>query len=263
MKIERTFLLTLTLTLLIALNIFTLPCFAQQVTSIQLKEPEGWYKGEPFELRTAIFSPDLQMIAGVAWSSRVMFWDVSTGEFIRRLQEGRGPNVAFSPDGGAIARVANGFGRWDVSTGEPLDWNPNAEKAAFSPCGLTIAGVGYDHSMHKWVMSTWDVSTGEQRRRLEVPAATYTKILTVAFSPDGGTFGSVDNHGRVLLWGMSACEPKRIIPAEDVNGDGVVDILDLVAVAAVLAETGETPADVNKDGIVNILDLVAVAAAFE
>ena len=43
----------------------------------------------------------------------------------------------------------------------------------------------------------------------------------------------------------------------DVNGDGVVNILDLVVVAGAL---GKTEPDVNGDGVVNILDLIAVAA---
>ena len=47
----------------------------------------------------------------------------------------------------------------------------------------------------------------------------------------------------------------------DVNSNGVVNIQDLVAVAAALGETGENDADVNGDGEVNIQDLVAVAAA--
>ena len=51
-----------------------------------------------------------------------------------------------------------------------------------------------------------------------------------------------------------------IIP-EDANGDGTVNILDLVLVAQHLHETGENVADVNGDGVVNILDLVAVAGA--
>ena len=49
---------------------------------------------------------------------------------------------------------------------------------------------------------------------------------------------------------------------EDVNDDGIVNILDLVAVAGSFGQTGENDADVNGDGTVNILDLVAVAAAF-
>ena len=49
---------------------------------------------------------------------------------------------------------------------------------------------------------------------------------------------------------------------EDINNDGTVNILDLVAVAAAFGQTGENDADANGDGTVNILDLVAVAAAF-
>ena len=49
---------------------------------------------------------------------------------------------------------------------------------------------------------------------------------------------------------------------EDVNGDGIVNIQDLVIVAAAFGKTGENDADVNADGTVNIQDLVIVAAAF-
>ncbi len=48
----------------------------------------------------------------------------------------------------------------------------------------------------------------------------------------------------------------------DVNGDGVVNIQDLVLVAGAFGETGENVADVNGDGEVNIQDLVLVAGAF-
>ena len=47
----------------------------------------------------------------------------------------------------------------------------------------------------------------------------------------------------------------------DVNGDGTVNIQDLVQVSANIGETGENPADVNGDGIVNIIDLTLVAGA--
>ena len=47
----------------------------------------------------------------------------------------------------------------------------------------------------------------------------------------------------------------------DVNGDGTVNIADLVLVAGALGETGQNAADVNGDGTVNIADLVLVAGA--
>ena len=48
----------------------------------------------------------------------------------------------------------------------------------------------------------------------------------------------------------------------DVNGDGVVNITDLVLVASNFGQTGQNRADVNGDGVVNITDLVFVASAF-
>ena len=51
-------------------------------------------------------------------------------------------------------------------------------------------------------------------------------------------------------------------PVADVNGDGSVNIQDLVLVAGQFGETGKNSADVNGDGVVNIQDLVLVAGAF-
>ena len=59
--------------------------------------------------------------------------------------------------------------------------------------------------------------------------------------------------------GLIVEQPQLI---EDVNGDGVVNILDLVRVASSFGGSGENGADVNGDGVVNILDLVLVAGAF-
>ena len=53
----------------------------------------------------------------------------------------------------------------------------------------------------------------------------------------------------------------HMFPAEDVNRDGVVNVLDLTAVAGSLGKANpiNPRADVNDDGIVNALDLVTVA----
>ena len=52
-------------------------------------------------------------------------------------------------------------------------------------------------------------------------------------------------------------EPTKL--KGDVNGDGQVNIADLVLVASNLGKTGQNAADVNGDGQVNIADLVLVA----
>ena len=72
----------------------------------------------------------------------------------------------------------------------------------------------------------------------------------------------IDEHGNITyrdIWIEPDSTVQEVQP--DVNNDGIVNIQDLVTVAAALGETGESTADVNNDGQVNIQDLVAVAAA--
>ena len=74
------------------------------------------------------------------------------------------------------------------------------------------------------------------------------------------TLRVIDAHGR--FWQETFPMKPKYVKA-DVNRDGMVSILDLVAVASSLRQTGQNPADVNGDGVVDILDLVLVAGAFE
>ena len=97
-----------------------------------------------------------------------------------------------------------------------------------------------------------------------IPSRTLTGhtsvVYSVSVSADGQTLASGSADGTVLLWALtpaSTPEPERL--AEDVNGDGTVNIQDLVSVAANLGQSGNNPADVNGDGVVNIQDLVQVA----
>ena len=57
-------------------------------------------------------------------------------------------------------------------------------------------------------------------------------------------------------------EPPPNLP-EDVNGDGVVNVLDLLFVALHYGQTLSESVDVNGDGVVNIDDLILVAAAID
>ena len=54
--------------------------------------------------------------------------------------------------------------------------------------------------------------------------------------------------------------PEERPLAADVDGNGTVNILDLVHIATRLGRTGPDPADVNRDGTVNIRDIVLAAA---
>ena len=64
----------------------------------------------------------------------------------------------------------------------------------------------------------------------------------------------------VLFTAAATEEAPQLV--SDVNGDGIVNIQDLVLVAGQFGKTGKNSADVNGDGVVNIQDLVLVASAF-
>lgn len=71
-----------------------------------------------------------------------------------------------------------------------------------------------------------------------------------------GVGRSTEHHFTVDLTALS---PH---PA-DVNGDGLVNILDLVRIANHIGQLGKIRVDVNGDGVVNVLDLIFVANTFE
>ena len=78
--------------------------------------------------------------------------------------------------------------------------------------------------------------------------------LGVASRLEGTTHTLPDIDGEMYL----RTKPKN--PA-DVNGDGVVNILDLTLVAQAMG-TDNLEADVNRDGVVNVFDLVFIANQF-
>ena len=57
--------------------------------------------------------------------------------------------------------------------------------------------------------------------------------------------------------------PPDVVIYADVNGDGLVNVLDLAMIASSLGESEQNDADVNRDGVVDMLDLVLAAGMFE
>ena len=85
------------------------------------------------------------------------------------------------------------------------------------------------------------------------PKLSFVSLVDVGLSDPNGELAHPHlEHARVV---------KQTPLGNDVNRDGVVNIVDLVVVAANFTKTGENDADVNGDGVVNILDLVQVAGA--
>ncbi|MXV74997.1 T9SS type A sorting domain-containing protein, partial [Candidatus Poribacteria bacterium] len=225
---------------------------------------EGWFSG----FHTPVsFSPDGTRLAFGAGIS-IKLWDVTANENVAILEghEDGVISIAFSPDGTLLASTGRGsFERevklWDVATKEntitlEMDWGAGVATVAFSPDGTTLA-FGTEHSI-----KLWDMTTNGDIHTLEGHEDT---VYSVVFSPDGNTLASASRDGTVKLWDVSSSIIPIVVPpeflAEDVNGDGSVNIQDLVLVAANLGQAGQNTADVNSDGVVDIRDLVKVAGA--
>ncbi len=209
---------------------------------------------------TLVFSPDGKTLASSSFYGTILLWNVETGQLRHSLSVHTDSiqALAFSPDneilvsGGYWSPDARSTIRvWNPHTGQLLstfeDHTTPVFALAFSPDlhNKTLASAGWDN-----VVRLWYPQTGQLLQTFEGDAA---PILELAFLPDtnGGMLVSASLDGIIQLQPLTYLQRPV-----DVNGDGVVNILDLTFIASRL---GENSPDLNGDGIVNILDLMLVA----
>ncbi len=74
----------------------------------------------------------------------------------------------------------------------------------------------------------------------------------------------VDGHIDFPLWDAAIAWllPEAPDIPEDINGDGVVDVLDLLLLLGAWGDCPDCPEDINGDGVVDVLDLLLLLAAW-
>jgi WD40 repeat protein/serine/threonine protein kinase len=157
-----------------------------------------------------VFSPDGKTLTSGSADGAVQVWDVSTGDLRTRLEGHRERVlvVRFSPDGKLL--VTGGMDEavkiWKVDT---LTEHANlighvgyVFSVAFSPDGKTLAVGSGARAGSKLPgdVKLWDVATGHCRARLSGQTG------PVAFSSNGRTLATVNNHTAVKLWHTGAAE---------------------------------------------------------
>lgn len=278
------------------------PDYLIELWNAQTSERLATFTGHTWIVDTIAFSPDGKTLISGGWNDTIKVWDVETGESRVTLRGhlGWAGVVAFSPDGHTLASgssphtiqlwdmdsqrykttlEAYAFEVWGLifspdgqllvsgSTEEVLIWGVHTGELharyqnwygaiAFSPDGETLASGRFDGTIKLWNVNT--IQNWKAVQSSAVLDAHNGGYDSLAYSPDGKILASAGGEGTILLWQTES------EVAEDVNGDGNVNIDDLRFVADHLGYVGEgNVADVNGDAVVNILDLVAVAKAIK
>ncbi len=219
---------------------------------------------------TVAFSPDRLMFASGNSDGTIHLWNVNQEKILHTFRGHKDfvLSVAFNHDGSALASGSadSTVQVWNTLTRnlehmltEHTDW---VNSVAFnpSPGSWTLASGSSDGTVR-----LWDQNTGTQHSLTEHK----NSVESISFSADGNTLASGSADGTVLLWdltqspsGQPTLDTEKMEIKEDVNRDGVVNILDLAIVSSLFGTTGDNDADVNEDGVVDIIDLVLVANAF-
>ena len=221
--------------------------------------------GDEKDILRVTFSPDGSTLA-INSQREINLYDISTKQLIKSFSAPwqRYSNITYSPNGRYIARSGsdNNIHIWNVDSGafktlstSNSDRYPQVT-AVFGPDNRTLVTAGVDNDGS---IQFWDVVSGEQKMSIHGMPNGIDRII---FSPNGSTFATTGGFGTILIWDYhTIVNPYR--HEADVNGDGVVDISDLVFVAKNFGQTGFNAADVNGDAVVDIADLLIVAGAMD
>lgn len=211
----------------------------------------------------AAFTPDGRTLA-IRDGTKVRLLDITSRQPIATIPgySVGNSNIVFSPDGKTLTTVISETEVlfWDIATGEEKTIQTQhygrVVTLAYSPDGKTLVTAT---TRGNEPMQFWDPVSYKLKMRL---VGSPTGIYNIKFSADGETFATLGDGGTILLWDYANIIESIRIKA-DVNGDGVVDVQDLVTVASNFGQTGPNAADVNGNGIVDIADLLIVASSLD
>ena len=246
----------------------------------------GILRGHTGQVNSISFSPDGKIIVSGSHDGTVRIWDVATRTEMGILRGHIGwvNSVSFSPSGKAIASGGD--------DGTVLLWNITSVDHSNTQVAASALLLGGS--------LTAKIDPGNDVDYFSVEVEAYGQLTLWTTTTDTlNTIGTLqDSEGVTLATNADKNVDAELnfrieqdvypgtyyikvesyaqktgdysiyaafTPAKDVNGDGVVDVIDLVLVAENFGSSGCNPCtgDVNGDGEVNREDIIAVLDALE
>ena len=223
-----------------------------------------------------------------------IYWTVERGDRIQRANL-NGTNVQDVVTGlnrpyGIALDVSGGKIYWTVERGDRI------QRANFDGTNVQDIVTGLDEVKDTAIDASggkiyWTEQSGHRIQRANLDGSDTHEVVIDLDGPRGIALDIAGDriywadYSQNMIWrsnldgsdvqlvaiGVSSATAIAFYPSvhtteptvlkEDVNGDGIVNIQDLVLVASNLGKTGQNASDINGDGLVNIQDLVLVAGA--
>ncbi|MBS0260807.1 MAG: hypothetical protein JSS02_02525 [Planctomycetes bacterium] len=156
-----------------------------------------------------------QRLVTASYDKLLLLWDVAAGKPLLPLKHHTGAvfAAAFAPDGKSIASASadQTVKLWNAETGQRILTLTEATKAvnavAFHPRGQELAAAGVDKMIRVY---EWNGTTAKLKRSAFAHDAA---ILSLAYSPDGGTLFSGSEDRRVKAWDAATLQERHVYPA--------------------------------------------------
>ena len=237
------------------------------------------FKGHKDTVNSVVFSPDGSLLAGGSSDATVRLWEISATHVRITPYPVEAPTIGKQLTVNISITEGQNIGGYQAA----VEFDPTALRYVESANGDYLPPGAFFVPPVIGEKQRWDPSGATIREQyVSYPTVTIGATALAGTANGHGTLATItfevldvkesllllsdviltDSDGEPLpyLSFGGVVIPSQIVP-EDVNSDGVINILDLVKVAARFGQAAEGTEDVNRDGVVNIVDLVKVAGA--